>query len=282
MSTIYNFAKQNNLIQSALPGGKWAGVASPLGSLAFMDGGPVSWTSALIDAGKAVTSLTVQSLTPDEVNAIISKLDMIYRAPEHQDLATMVAEEILNILCTVCAVKWQTQGSFGGILAQGTQLDIWPLRPLDVGGILLSPGSLCTGGNNTGLYAVATTLAYTWTSASLTRGTTYPIVPTQTMWQYAGMIYLGGFEPTDPPEISGIQFTLAGSSCPPQPVTYSYRKKCGATGYEPAFTRFEKPIIIPPLKQQTVTIGVDVSGVTNFELIALVVAQAQNKLLTHP
>jgi hypothetical protein len=282
MSTIYNFAKQNNLIQSALPGGKWAGVASPLGSLAFMDGGPVDWTSALIDAGKAVTSLTVQSLTPDEVNAIISKLDMIYRAPEHQDLANMVAEEILNILCTVCAVKWQTQGSFGGILAQGTQLDIWPLRPLDVGGILLSPGAPCVSANATGLYGASGTLAYTWTNGGVTAGTTVAIVPAQTMWQYAGMIYLGGFEPTAIPKISGIQFALAGSSCPPQPVTYSFHKNWGSVTFEPAFTRFEKPVIIPPLKQQTVTVVPDVTGSTDFELIALVVAQAQNKLLTHP
>ena len=91
MSTIYNFAKQNNLIQSALPGGKWAGVASPLGDLSFMDGGTVNWSKALIDSGKAITGITLQSLSPEEVNAIISKLDMIYRAPEHQDIANMVA-----------------------------------------------------------------------------------------------------------------------------------------------------------------------------------------------
>ena len=125
MGTIYNFCKQNQLIQSppkeGEPAFNWKNVKSPLGDLSFLNGGSFNWTAALIDSGKTAVALTLMGLAPDEVNAICSKLDMIYRNIEHQDLTNMIAEEILNILAAIEAVKWQTQSSFGGILAQGTR-----------------------------------------------------------------------------------------------------------------------------------------------------------------
>jgi hypothetical protein len=212
------------------------------------------------------------------VNAICSKLDMIYRNLSHQDIANMVAEEIVNILAAIEAVKWQTQSSFGGILAQGTQLDIWPLRPKDVGGVLLNP--LATG--SLGLYAGTSGGVFQWLSTAKTGGTKASIVPSQAMWQYAGMIYLGGLEKIQIPKVSGIQFTLGGTAAPPQPVPLNYKKIWGV-GRDVSFLRLEKPVIIPPLKTQLVELQFDgpatATNDTDFELIALVIAQSQNKVL---
>lgn len=285
MSTIYIESGKSNLIQDGSPtgafatiyGGKWANVPTrlgPPGTLAFLDGGGIQWANALIDSGKAITSVTVAPLLPVEVNAICSKLDMMFRAPEFQDLANNVAEEILNILFAIGSVKYQTQSTFGGILAQGNQLDIWPLRPKDVGGALLNPAATATKG----LYAGTSAGVYTWYTTGLTGGTGANIVPSQTMWQYAGMIYLGGIEYIQVPKMAGIQFTLAGIAAPPQPVTRSYKKVWGSS-FDIAYTRLEKPVIIPPLKQQLVEVMPDVTGDSDFELVGLVIAAAQNKSL---
>jgi hypothetical protein len=281
MGTIYNFCKQQQLIQPAQKGNEpfnWKSVSSPLGDLSFLNGGSFNWTSALIDSGKTAVALTLMGLSPDEVNAICSKLDMIYRNLEHQDLTNLIAEEILNILAAIEAVKWQTQSSFGGILAQGTQLDIWPCRPKDIGGVLLNP----LGTGSLGLYAGTSGAVPTWLSLAKTGGTKASIVPAQTMWQYAGMIYLGAIEKIQIPKVCGIQFTLGGIASPPQPVTNNYKKNWGV-GREISFTRLEKPVLIPPLKNQLVEVQFEgpatATNDTDFELIALVIAQSQNKVL---
>ncbi len=272
MSTVYNAAKQLGLIQTNVPAGfKWANV-SP--NLKFLDGGPVDWSTALIDSGKTVSQITLMGLSPDEVNAICSKLDIMFNGVQNQAIANMVAEEILNILAAIEAVKWQTQSAFGGILAQGTQLDIWPLRPKDVGGTLLNPAA--TGSK--GLYGGTTAAVYSWLTTGLTGGTAANIIPSQIMWQYAGMIYLGGVEKMYNPIVEGIQFTLAGIASPAQPVTKSVKKTFGENS-EISYFRLEKPVLIPPLKTQAVSVMPDTSGDTNFELIALVIAQSQNKSL---
>lgn len=275
MSIIYSECKKNGLIQSS-PVSDWSTIQSPLGSLKFLNGGPVNWTAALIDTGKPASQITLKSLSSDEVNAIVSKLDMMFRGPEHEDVAIMVAEEMLNILATVQAVGYQTQSSFGGILATGTQLDIWPLRPKDVGGSLLNPAATATKG----LYGGTSAMVYDWlTAAALTGGTIAHIIPSQIMWQYAGMLYLGGIEKVAVPKIEGIQFTLAGSAAVPQPVVRNIKKLFGVPGGMVSFTRLEKPVIIPPLKTQAVDVMPGTSGDSDFEIIALVVGQAQDKAL---
>jgi hypothetical protein len=281
MGTIYNFCKQNNLIQQAPPGATpfdWKTVSSPLGPLAFLNGGSFNWTSALIDSGKTAVALTLMGLSPDEVNAVCSKLDMIFRNPENQDIANMIAEEILNILAAIEAVKWQTQSSFGGILAQGTQLDIWPMRPKDVGGALLNPAA--TGSK--GLYGGTSAGVFDWLKAALTGGTNTDYIPSQVMWQYAGMIHLGAIEKIQIPKIEGIQFTLGGVASPPQPCSRNYKKMWGV-GREVSFTRFEKPVLIPPLKTQLVQVAPDgpatATNDSDFEMISLIIAQSQNKSL---
>jgi hypothetical protein len=259
MAAIFNYAKQ-------------------MGYLKAMPGGSFNIDTALIDSGKAVSQQTLAGLTLDEVNAIISKLDMMFRSTEQLDVANMMAEEIPSILSAIQLVKWQTQSSFGGILAQGTQLEIWPLRPKDVGGTLLNPAA--TGSK--GLYGGTSAAVYSWLTTGLTGGTAANIIPSQTMWQYAGMIYLGGIEKIEVPKIAGIQFTLAGIASPPQPVTYNIKKTFGYNS-DISFFRLEKPVIIPPLKLQLVQVMPDGTATatldTNFELIALVIAQAQNKSL---
>jgi hypothetical protein len=289
MGTIYNYAKSIGLIQ---PSGftNWAGVANGHDKnvdLSFINGGSINWSAALIDSGKAVSQITLQNLTADEVNAIVSKLDVLFGGvantsvvqdiKSRQFIANMIAEELPNIIATVQLVKWQTQSAFGGILAQGTQLDIWPIRAKDVGGIILSNSSQAASGNATGLYA-NTSMTYTWMRPGLVAGVAQNIIPTQTMWQYGGMVYLGGMEREPNPIIEGIQFTLASIAAPAQPVTRNIKDSFNDNNDMSVF-RLEKPVIIPPLKQQLVQIMPADSGDTNFEFIGFVVAQSQNKSL---
>ena len=158
------------------------------------------------------------------------------------------------------------------------ELDIWPLRPKDVGGALLSTG----GTSSTGLYGGTGAAVVTWLKTAMTGGTKASIVPAQSMWQYAGMIYLGAIEKIQIPKVCGIQFTLGSTASPPQPVTNNYKKSWGV-GREISFTRLEKPVLIPPLKTQLVEVQFEgpatATNDTDFELIALVIAQSQNKTL---
>jgi hypothetical protein len=268
MGTIYKQAKRVGLIKD-VPLGGWSGEWS------FLNGGPINWTSALIDSGKSVSQITLASMSGDEVNAICSKLDQIYSGITDPRVANMVAEELNNILATVCAVKYQTQSSFGGILAQGTQLEIWPLRAKDVGGVILNPAVLAA----TGVYAQAIGAAFSWLNPAagpMVAGTLQALIPAQVMWQYAGMIYLGFTEHIAVPKIEAVRFTLAGTVAVSQPCTPNLRSTWG-DDHEASFTRLEKPVIIPPLKTQRVDVMPFVAGDTDFEPIALVIAQSQNK-----
>jgi hypothetical protein len=260
MGTIYQSVKNQGLI-TAQPGGS------------------INCASALIDSGKPVSAITVAPLSQDEVNTIASKLDMLYRNKMMPDLADMIAEEFLNILIAVGAVKYQTQSEFGGILAQGTQLDLWPIRPKDVGGTLLNPAA--TGSK--GIYGGTSAGIHTWLTTGLTAGTKASLIPSQTMWQYAGMIYLGFIETLATAKMSGVQFTLAGIAAPPQPLT-PFNKMQYGDARSVSFSRLEKPVIIPPLKAQLVevqpeNIAASTTGDSDLVPIALVIAQSQNKTL---
>jgi hypothetical protein len=261
MGTVYNFAKQ----QPDLYSGK---------EFFPRPGGVATITTALVDPGKPAVQLAITALSSDEVNALVSKLDMICQSVENQAIANMIAEEIRNIILTVQLVKYQTQSSFAGILAFGTQLDIWPLRPKDVGGAILNvavAGVL-------GLYGGVGAGVFSWyTAVPDVAGVARIIIPVQQMIQYGGMIYLGSIEKIYTPKVGGVQFTLGGIAAPAQPVTTNWKKTFGDES-DITVSRLEKPVIIPPLKTQTVSVMPDVSGASNFEFIAFVVGQAQAKV----
>lgn len=256
MSRIYSYAKGAGLIKA-------------------MPAGTFNWTSAVIVGNRPAAQVTLKGMTEDEVNALISKLDMICNGLSQPEIADMVAEELPNILMLVQLVKEQTNSPFTGIIS-GTsdQLDIWPVRPKDVGGTLMNPLATVS----LGLYQGTSGGVYSWLTASaLTHGTAAHIVPAQTLSQYAGAIFLGSIEKIEVPKIGGIQYTVGGAATSPQPVTSNWKRTFGANDI--SVSRLEKPVIAGPQKSIAIDVMPTDSGDSNFELIAFLVGRAQDKTL---
>jgi hypothetical protein len=239
-------------------------------------------TEALISPGKPSVAQAVAGMTSDAMNALIAKVDAIYQNVANQEIANMIAEEIRSIITLVRIIAQAAQGSssFAGILASGQELDVWPLRPKDVGGVFLNGNGTATKG----LYGGTSAGVYSWVQNGLVGGTAAHLIPTQTtsgQSPFGGLIIFGGIERVYSPKIRGINLILQGQpagTVPPQPITPSYKKTFGDDS-DISFFRLEKPVIITQNENFGVDIMPDDNGTTNFELIALMVGQVQSKTI---
>jgi len=239
-------------------------------------------TSALISPGKVSVNQAVAAMTGNQVNALIAKLDSIYRSDVSNPIADMIAEEIRSIIALVRIIAQAAQGSseFAGILASGQQLDVWPLRPKDVGGVYLNGA----GTGSKGLYGGASAGVFSWYQTGLVAGSASTIIPTQTtsgQSPYGGLIILGAMEKTYTPKIESISLVLQGQpsgTVPAQPCAMTSKRTFGEDNDISIF-RLEKPVIITQNESFGVTIMPNISGATNFELIAVMCGQVQSKVL---
>ncbi|MDD5703277.1 MAG: hypothetical protein PHU23_14665, partial [Dehalococcoidales bacterium] len=87
-------------------------------------------------------------MSADEQELLFNDLDIEFPSSENNYLAQMIWEESLPIRDAVRVLKSKpgAGGAYTGILANNsTDLEVWPLRPKDVGGTLLNSGgtALC-------------------------------------------------------------------------------------------------------------------------------------------
>jgi len=239
-------------------------------------------TEALISPGKAAVNQAVAGMSGNQLNALISKVDMIYRSDISTPIADMVAEEIRAVITLVRIIAQAAQGSseFAGVLASGQQLDVWPLRPKDVGGAYLNgAGAVALGG----LYGGVSGGVFSWLQP-VVAGVASALIPAQTtsgQSPYGGMVIFGGIEKIYTPKIESISFILQGQpvgTIPAQPVAMTMKRTFGDDNDVSVF-RLEKPIIITQNENFGVTLMPNVNGFTNFELIALMCGQVQSKVL---
>jgi hypothetical protein len=240
-------------------------------------------TSALISPGKVSVNQAVAAMSGNQLAALIAKLDTIFRSSVSTPISDMVAEELDSIVALVRIIAQAAQGSseFAGILASGQQLDVWPLRPKDIGGVYLNGAGAVAAG---GIYGSVNNTVFTWLRQGVVAGQQQIIIPTQTtsgQSPYGGLVLLGAIEKMYTPKIESISLVLQGQpagTVPPQPCSMTMKRTFGEDNDLSIF-RFEKPVIITQNESFGVVIMPNVSGDTNFELIGVMCGQVQSKVL---
>lgn len=234
----------------------------------------VKWSKALIDPGKEEVSVQQAEMSIEELNLILLKLDQLCLSRQNEAVSVMVLEEMGSIIAMIRRVKVETKDPFAGILAVGNQLDIAWLRPKDIGATALLNKDAT---ESCGLNAGTSGGVYGWLKSAAVADTSVVVIPTQTMAQYAGLIHLGAIDPVAVPKYNAITFTLSGIACPRQSMPFNLRKGFGDS--DVPLIRYEKPVLVGPLKQQLVTVKPNISGDTKFEMLSLLVARAQDLTL---
>ena len=111
------------------------------------------YTRAVIDPTQAETSISLAAITPEEVEALILKVDALAQERESANIANLVSNSMEDIITLVRAVKFTgPTGPYRGILGTGTSINIEWLRPKDIGNPMLRgsaaaarPRHLCPG-----------------------------------------------------------------------------------------------------------------------------------------
>ena len=195
--------------------------------------------------------------------------------------ADMILEGLLPAISLVRIIAQAAQGSseFAGILASGQQLDVWPLRPKDVGGVYLNGNATAARG----LYGGVSAGVFSWATV-VVAGVAIAIIPAQTtsgQSPYGGLIIFGGIEKTYTPKIESISLVLQGQpvgTVPAQPTAMTMKRTFGDDNDISLFW-LEKPALVTQNENFGVTLMPNVSGATNFELVAMMVGQVQSKVL---
>ena len=220
----------------------------------------------LIDPSQQEPTYTMASLSMDEVTTILKKLDSLAFGNSPQ-VSLMIAEGAYAVIKAVQLVKAQTKQQFRGEFAQGAALDLRFLRAKDVGGAILNPAA--TG--NLFLYQGAAAVN-TFLHAGVL-ATTYHMVMSQTMEQWAALVYLGFINPIEVPSIDAFQFTLFGVAVPAQSADFRMIKTFGVN--ELPAVKLEKPIIVPPLGIQNLDVYNYRTGDDKTQPVAILVARSQ-------
>jgi hypothetical protein len=250
----------------------------------FMDlpGSQVQLVSnALISPGKVSVNQAVGPMSGNQLNALVLKLDQIYQSNVTNPIADMIGEEMAAIVTMVRIITQAAQGSseYAGILASGQQIDVWPLRPVDVGGAFLNGAAVAA----LGLYGGVSGGVRGWGRPGVVAGVAQNIIPAQTtsgQSPYGGLCIIGGIEKVYTPKIEGISLILQGQpvgTIPAQPVAMTMKRTFGDDNDVSIF-RLEKPVIITQNENFGVSIMPNISGFTNFELIAVMCGQVQSKV----
>lgn len=269
MGIIYRNALQN---KSLAMGGQFVSMPPSMTQIV---------QDALISPGKVAVNQAVAGMTSDELAALIAKIDAIYRSDVSTPISDMVSDGINAAVTLVRIIAQAAQGSsqFAGILSSGQQLDVWPLRPKDVGGAFLNGAGVAA----LGLYGGVSGGVFSWLNPAVVAGIASVLIPPQTssgQSPYGGMVIFGGIEKTYTPKIESISLVLQGQpvgTIPAQPCSMTAKRTFGDDNDISVF-RLEKPVIITQNENFGISIMPNVSGVTNFELIALMCGQVQSKV----
>lgn len=264
MGAVYDIAKKYGLIHDyASPG-------------LVLDG----WKESVVQPGKAEMAVPVADMTAAEVDLLMHKLDNLALTQQNDAIAKMCAEEIPSVITMVRRVKKESGGSFSGILGAGTNLDLFWLRPKDIGGPILNTAAA----GALGMYTGAGGGIFTWLVNAASTGGVFVanaarlMIPGQAMLQWAACLHLGLQDTIDIPKCNMIQFTIAALATPPQSLFCNNKRKQGQS-YDNSLCRFEKPIMVSPLTTQIVSIMPNIAGDSRPELLTLVCARIQDILL---
>lgn len=229
------------------------------------DAGTASVDNALITPGQDRVVVKVAEVDAEEVQSLLQKIDVIANSYINEAIAVAYAETFPVVLTAMRMVKEEAKAPFKGMTASGTELDATTLIPEDVGGLILNPA----GTADTGLYGGTKAAVYTWLDAHVA-ATSDDLIPEQIMSQYAAVIHIGAIDSVAVPKVNRIKFTLSGVPTPAQPTIFNIR---GVNGTAP-FVRFQKPVLVGPLKKQKIDVDPNITGDSKFELMSVLIAKA--------
>ena len=226
--------------------------------------------SALISPGKSDVNVPAADISLAEVDVLAHRLDQMASSRQNDAIAVAIAEEFANIVLLVRRVKKETGGTFAGTLGAGADLTALWLLPKDVGGTILNSapaGAL-------GLYGGGGGAVFTWL-ATFVANTTAPIIPSQQMIQWAGVLHIGLLDNVDVPKIQAARITIAGQTAPKETLMMDNRRQNGDS-YNTSFIRFEKPWFVSPLTTQQIDLMPGPAGDSRPELVSILIARIQD------
>ena len=235
-------------------------------------------TQCVYDAGKPSADVPAADITAEEVDTLAHKLDTLAADYQNDAIAKAIAEVFPSIVLTVRRVKKETGSIFSGILGNGANLDIKWLRAKDIGYTILNPALTAVSG----IYGGVTPPGGGYVSTYLqtfVANTAQSIIPAQRMLQWAACIHIGLYETIEIPKITDVTFTLDGQPTGPQSVFFDSRRMAGES-YDTSFVRFEKPVMVSPMRLQQVSLMPNISGDSKPEMISLVVARISDLIAT--
>lgn len=229
---------------------------------------------AMIDPGKESSSQDLDPFTVLEAERLLLKLDNLASEKISETIARLVAMSAEIIIDAVRMVKTQNHQHFMGFLGSGNMLDIKWLRPKDIGNPQLR-GTAAAGA--LGIYGQAPLAAGTFTwLRTFVENTAQNLIPNQTMAQFAAVVHLGFIDTIDGiSRISDYTYTSGGVAAPPQSLSGT-KKKLFGTSQDVAVMPMEKPIIVPPFKNQILTVQPTFAGDSRLELLSFIIGQCQD------
>ena len=226
----------------------------------------------LIDPSQQSPTYTLASLTQDEAITILKKLDSLAPGWSPQ-ITAMLTEGAYAVIKLVQLVKAQTKQQFRGFFAQGAALDLRLLRAKDIGGPILNGGLTATSGIYGGVTPPGAGYPCTYLNTFVAK-TTQNLIPSQTMLLYGGCVHFGFIDPIEVPPIDAVQWTLYGVAVPLQSTEFKAIKTIDSN--ELPVAKLEKPIIVPPLGIQQLTVFPYRSGDSKIQPITVVCGRAQD------
>jgi hypothetical protein len=239
----------------------------------YVDEPQGSLVDFVVDPSLPSPQTHLAALSTDEATEILKKLDSM-ASPWGPQVMNMVTEGASGVIAAVRWLKAQPGvGLFRGVFAQGSAMDLRWLDAKDVGGVLLRGRSVAAG--TLGLYGGTGGAVYTWLY-TMAANATNTMIPMQTMDQYAAMVYFGFIDAMEVPTVSKWQLALSGVNFTIQPADFRMIKTFD--GNEMPTVKFEKPVLVGPMVQQTWSLYSFRAGDTRIQPIAILVARAQDML----
>lgn len=228
-------------------------------------------TSAVVEVNQPTVNIELSALSKEEVLMLLDDLDSMFDNYMHEPMAKAVAAEVPNI---IHAVRWannESKNGYGGFGSKGGQLVAEMLRPVHVG------NNTITNNANTaskGLYAGTNNAVYSWTN-DFTGGTSATVIPSQVMGLYAAMLHIGVADNVDLPPVDGVRFGISGVNTSVMSLGLAQARRA-MSGYDVAFQKLKKPVLIGPLKTHVVDYFPWYTGTGRTQLVSIVVAKSEN------
>ena len=235
-------------------------------------------TQCVYDAGKPSADVPAADITTEEVDLLAHKLDTLAADYQNDAIAKAIAEVFPSIVLTVRRVKKETGSIFSGILGNGANLDIKWLRPKDIGYSILNPAATATCGIYGGVTPPGGGYVATWLQ-TFVANTAQHLIPSQRMLQWGACLHIGMYEVVEVPKITDVTFTLDGQPTGPQSTFFDSRRMAG-NSYDTSFVRFEKPVMVSPMRLQVVDVMPNISGDSKPILISLMVGRISDLIAT--